>query len=314
MEGFRLAAYIFKRIALSIVTIFVIITITFVIMKLLPGTPYQNQQKMSQQQIEALNHKYGFDKPIPVQYVQYVGNVAQGDLGESFQYDGRSVMKIINDRLWVSADLGIESIIVGVFFGIILGIIAALRQGTFTDYGAVIAAVLGISVPSFLLAVILQFAFAMHWKWLPVAYWDGASNHVLPVIALAVGMLATISRFMRTEMVEVLNSDFIVFAKSKGLRRFTVIAKHSVRNALIPIVTIVGPMTAGIITGTLVIEKIFAIPGIGQQFVESIYTNDYPVIMGTTILLTLAFVLMIFITDMLYGIIDPRIRLQGGSE
>lgn len=313
MEGFRLAAYVVKRFAYMIVTIFVIISITFVIMKLLPGTPYQNEQKLGPAQIAALDHKYGFDKPIPVQYVKYVGNVARGDLGDSFQYDGRSVTKIIGDRLGVSADLGIESIILGVFLGIILGIIAALRQGTITDYGAVIFAVLGISVPSFLLAVLLQFGFAMKLEWFPVAYWEGPASHVLPVIALAVGVLATISRFMRTEMVEVLGSDYIVFAKSKGLKRYSVIVKHSVRNALIPIITIVGPMTAGIITGTLVIEQIFAIPGIGQQFVESIYTNDYPVIMGTTILYTLAFVVMIFITDMLYGIIDPRIRLQGGN-
>lgn len=309
-----MAAYVLKRIILGLLTIFVIITLTFVIMKLLPGTPYQNEQKMSPELIAQLNHKYGFDKPIPMQYIQYIGNVAKGDLGNSFQYDGRSVINIVKDRLGVSADLGIESIIIGVFFGILLGIIAALRQGTFLDYGAVVAAVLGISVPSFLLAVLLQLAFAMRLKWFPVAYWDGPANHVLPVVALAVGILASISRYMRTEMVEVLESDYIDFAKSKGLKRYTVISKHAIRNALIPIITIIGPMTAAVVTGTLVVEQIFAIPGIGQQFVQSIYTNDYPVIMGTTILYVVAMVVMIFITDMLYGIVDPRIRLQGGSS
>lgn len=297
-----------------LVSIFVVISITFVIMHLLPGSPYENQEKLSEEQIAALDKKYGFDKPIPVQYVQYIGNVAKGDLGESFQFGGRSVTKVVSERLTVSAVLGIEAIIVGVIFGIILGIIAALRQRTFLDYGAVVAAVLGISVPSFLLAVLLQFVFAMKIDWLPVAYWKGPTYHILPVIALATGILAQISRFMRTEMVEVLGSDFIVFARSKGLKSFTVIVKHSIRNALIPIITIVGPLTAGVITGSLVIERIFAIPGIGQQFVESIYTNDYPVIMGTTILYTVAFVVIIFITDILYGIVDPRIRLQGGSE
>lgn len=297
-----------------VVTIFAIITITFVIMQLLPGSPYENEAKLTPKQIETLNKKYGLDEPIPKQFVRYISNIAKGDLGNSFQFGGRPVTKIISERLSVSAQLGVEAIIVGVFFGIILGIIAALRQGTITDYGAVIIAVLGISVPSFLLAVILQFLFSMKLAWFPVAYWEGPSHHVLPVVALAVGILATISRFMRTEMVEILNSDYIVFAKSKGLRRYTVIAKHSVRNALIPIITIIGPMTAGVITGSLVIEKIFAIPGIGQQFVESIYTNDYPVIMGTTILYTVAFVILIFITDLLYGIIDPRIRLQGGNS
>ncbi|HLR01266.1 MAG TPA: ABC transporter permease [Virgibacillus sp.] len=309
-----MGVYILKRLGLMVVTIFVVITLTFVIMQFLPGSPYENEAKLSDQQIEALNKKYGFDKPIPVQYVRYVGNVVKGDLGESFQFGGRAVTKVVGERLTVSAQLGVESIIIGTILGILLGVVAALRQGTFTDYGAVILAVLGISVPSFLLAVILQFVFSIWLGWFPVAYWKGPIYHVLPVIALATGILAQISRFMRTEMVEVLGSDFIVFAKSKGLGSFSVIAKHSVRNALIPIITIIGPMTAGIITGSLVIEKIFAIPGIGQQFVESIYTNDYPVIMGTTILYTVAFVIIIFVTDLLYGIVDPRIRLQGGSS
>lgn len=297
-----------------LVTIFVVITITFVIKEFLPGSPYENQEKLSDEQIAALDKKYGFDKPIPVQYVKYISNVAKGDLGDSFQFGGRAVTKVVSERLTVSAFLGVESIVVGVILGIILGVIAALRQGTITDYGSVILAVLGISVPSFLLAVLLQYVFAMRIDWLPVAYWKGPAYHILPVIALATGILAQISRFMRTEMVEVLGSDFIVFAKSKGLTRYAVIVKHAIRNALIPIITIIGPLTVAIITGSLVVERIFAIPGIGQQFVESIYTNDYPVILGTTILYTVAFVVIIFITDLLYGVVDPRIRLQGGSE
>src|SRR5699024_395608 len=162
--------------------------------------------------------------------------------------------------------------------------------------------------------ILLQYGFAMKLGWFPVAYWKSPIYHVLPVIALATGILAQISRFMRTEMVEVLESDYITFAKSKGLTPFVVIVKHSIRNAIIPVITIIGPLTAGIITGSLVIEQIFAIPGIGEQFVQSIYTNDYPVIMGTTILYTVAFVIIIFVTDLLYGIVDPRIRLQGGSS
>src|SRR5699024_1494383 len=243
-----------------VVTIFVVITLTFVIMQFLPGSPYENEAKLSDQQIEALNKKYGFDKPIPVQYVRYVGNVVKGDLGESFQFGGRAVTKVVGERLTVSAQLGVESIIIGTILGILLGVVAALRQGTFTDYGAVILAVLGISVPSFLLAVLLQFVFSMNLEWFPVAYWEGPMHHVLPVLALAVGIMASVARFMRTEMVEILQSDYIVFAKSKGLKRYTVIVKHSIRNALIPIITIIGPMTAAIITGSLVIEKIFAIP------------------------------------------------------
>lgn len=297
-----------------ILTIFVVITITFIIMQFLPGSPYQNEDKLSDDQIAALNKKYGFDKPVAIQYVQYIGNVAKGDLGNSFQFGGRPVTKIIWDRLAVSATLGIESIIVGLFFGILLGVIAALRQGSVADYTAVIIAVLGISVPSFLLAVLLQFSLGIKLNWFPVAYWDGPAYHVLPVIALSTGITAQVSRFMRTEMVEVIKSDYIDFAKSKGLSPYTVIVKHTIRNSLIPIITIIGPLAAGIITGSLVIEQIFAIPGIGQQFVDSVYTNDYPVIMGTTILYTVAFVIIIFISDLMYGIVDPRIRLQGGNS
>jgi len=297
-----------------LVTIFVVVTLTFVIMQLLPGTPYENQEKLSDEQIASLDKKYGFDQPIAVQYVNYISNVAKGELGDSFQFNGRSVTKVISERLTVSAVLGVESIIVGTILGIMLGVIAALRQGTFTDYGSVVIAVLGISIPSFLLAILLQYGFAMKLGWFPVAYWKSPIYHVLPVIALATGILAQISRFMRTEMVEVLESDYITFAKSKGLTPFVVIVKHSIRNAIIPVITIIGPLTAGIITGSLVIEQIFAIPGIGEQFVQSIYTNDYPVIMGTTIIYTVAFVFIIFITDLLYGVVDPRIRLQGGNS
>lgn len=297
-----------------VITIFAVISLTFVIMQLLPGTPYENEEKLTDEQIKSLDKKYGFDEPVVVQYFNYVSNVSKGEFGSSFQFKGRSVIKVIGERLTVSAVLGVESIIVGTLLGIMLGIMAALRQGTFTDYGSVMIAVLGISVPSFLLAILLQYGFAMKLDWLPVAYWKGPVYHVLPVIALATGILAQVSRFMRTEMVEVLSADYITFAKSKGLTPFSVIFKHSIRNALIPVITIIGPLTAGIITGSLVIEQIFAIPGIGEQFVMSIYTNDYPVIMGTTIIYTVAFVFIIFITDLLYGVVDPRIRLQGGNS
>ncbi|WP_085521731.1 oligopeptide ABC transporter permease [Tuberibacillus sp. Marseille-P3662] len=309
-----MALYTLKRVAYMIVTIFVIIAITFFIMKLLPGTPYKNAAKLTPAQIEVLNEKYGLDEPIPVQFVQYVGNMVKGDLGISFQYDGRSVTKIISNKLPVSAQLGFEAMIVGVILGIILGIIASLRRGTILDYGAVFLAVLGISIPSFVFAQLLQYYVGLQWDLLPIAYWKGPSYHILPVIALAIGVIANISRFTRTEMVEVLNQDYITTAKAKGLRRFTVIMQHSIRNAMIPVITIVGPLAASIMTGSLVIENIFAIPGIGEQFVTSILTNDYPMIMGTTILISVAFVIVIFVTDMLYGVIDPRIRISGGNS
>jgi oligopeptide transport system permease protein len=297
-----------------VVTLFVIVALTFFTMKLLPGTPYKNQQKLSKEQIALLNHKYGLDLPLPVQFVKYIGNLLKGDLGISFQFDGRSVNEIIGDLLPVSADLGFEALVVGLIVGLILGIIAGVKRNTAWDYITTFIAVIGVSVPSFVLAQLLQYYFAVKHQWLPVAYWDGPAYHVLPVIALAFGPIASIARYMRTSLVDNLNSDYIEMARAKGLSRFTVVFKHAVRNSLIPIVTIVGPMAVGLMTGVLVIENIFAIPGIGDQFVTSVYTNDYPMIMGTTIMFSVAFVVVILIVDILYGVIDPRIRVAGGEH
>ncbi|HEU5139086.1 MAG TPA: ABC transporter permease [Bacillales bacterium] len=306
--------YTLQRIGYMIVTIFVIIAITFFTMKLLPGTPYQNEQRLSPEMIQQLNEQYGLDKPVPVQFVYYLAGLVQGDMGDSFSLGGRPVTHIIAHRLPVSAELGIEAMFFGVIAGIILGIIASLRRGTFIDYGTVILAVVGISIPSFVFAVLLQHYFAVKFSLLPVAFWETPSSRVLPIISLGIGVMAFISRFMRTEMVEVLGQDYITFAKAQGMSRITVIVKHGIRNALIPVITIIGPMTAGILTGSLVIENIFAIPGIGDLFIKSILTNDYPVILGTTVLYSAGFVVMLFITDVLYGVIDPRIRIAGGDS
>jgi len=297
-----------------VVTLFVIVALTFFTMKLLPGTPYKNQQKLSPEQIALLNHKYGLDLPLPEQFVRYLGSLLKGDLGISFQFDGRSVNEIIGKQLPISADLGLESLILGLIVGLILGIIAAVKRNTIWDFLTTFIAVIGVSVPSFVLAQLMQYYFAVKHQWFPVAYWDGPIYHVLPVIALAMGPVATIARFMRTSLVENLNSDYIEMARAKGLSRFSVIFKHGVRNSLIPIVTIVGPMAVGLMTGVLVIENIFAVPGIGDQFVTSVNTLDYPMIMGTTIMFSVAFVVVILIVDILYGLIDPRIRVAGGGH
>lgn len=306
--------YTIQRVGYMILTFFVVVSLTFLSMKLLPGTPFKNQQKMSADQIQAMKEHYGLDKPIPVQYLRYLGHAFQGDLGTSFQFNGRPVTKIIGEKFPISLDLGIEAILIGTIIGILLGIIAGLRRATILDYGTMVFSVIGISIPSFIFAVLLDYLFAVHWRIFPVAMWNGPMYHVLPVTSLAVGVVATIARFMRTEMVEVLNQDYMVTARAKGISTPAVIFKHAVRNSLIPVVTILGPMTAAIITGSLVIENIFAIPGIGSQFVDSIVSNDYPMIMGTTELYAALFILVIFIVDILYGIIDPRIRLSGGES
>ncbi|MCO7174508.1 ABC transporter permease [Sporolactobacillus kofuensis] len=303
--------YVLKRLGYMCVTFYVVITLTFLSMKLLPGTPFQNP-KLSPVQINQLKHYYGLDQPVAVQYVKYLWNLLHGDMGGSFQFGNESVSTLLMAKFPVSMDLGLEAIILGTIFGILLGIIAGLHRGKVLDWGTMVFSVLGISIPSFIFAGVLQYFLGVYVQLFPVAGWNGPSSHVLPVISLAVGVLAEVALFMRTEMVEVINQDYIVTAQAKGLSRAAIVYKHAIRNALIPVVTILGPLTAAIITGSLVIESIFGIPGIGSQYVSSITTNDYPMIMGTTELYAGLFILSIFVVDILYGIIDPRIRVSGG--
>lgn len=306
--------YILKRIFYMLLTFYVVITLTFLSMKLLPGTPFQNAQKLTPTQLNTLKHYYGLDQPVAVQYVKYIWNFIHGDLGTSFQFGNTPVTSLLFQQFPVSLDLGIEAMIIGTIIGILLGIVAGLHHGKATDWSAMILATFGFSIPSFIFAGILQYCLGVLVQIFPVAGWGGPMTHVLPVTSLAVGVLAEVTIFMRTEMVEVLNQDYIVTAQAKGLSRSAVVFKHAVRNALIPVVTILGPMTAAIITGSVVIEGIFGIPGIGKQFVSSIITNDYPMIMGTTELYSGLFILTILIVDILYGVIDPRIRISGGHS
>lgn len=306
--------YVLKRLGYMILTFYVVVTLTFIAMKLLPGTPFKNQNRLSPEQLAQMKHYYGLDQSLAVQYLQYLWHFIHGDLGGSFQFGMRPVTELLMQKFPVSLDLGIESIIVGTIIGLLLGIVAGLRRGTFLDYGTMTLSVLGISIPSFIFAAILQYYLAVKVQLFPVAAWGGFSSHVLPVVSLAVGVVAQVARFMRTEMVEVMNQDYIVTAEAKGLSTSAVVFRHAVRNALIPVITILGPLTAAIVTGSLVIENIFTIPGIGSQYVEAIVTNDYPMIMGTTELYAALFIITIFIIDILYGVIDPRIRVAGGDS
>ncbi|MCM3651198.1 oligopeptide ABC transporter permease [Metabacillus litoralis] len=306
--------YLAGRILYMIITLFLIATFTFFLMKIIPGTPFSNAAKLSQTQLSIMTERYGLDQPVPVQYMNYMVNILKGDLGVSFQFNNVGVTKILMDSIGPSAVLGFQAILFGTLFGIILGVIAALRQNTWVDYGATFIAVLGKSIPSFVFAGLLQYYFAVKLGWFPVAFWRGPEYSILPTIALAMFPIATAARFVRTEMVEVLESDYITLAKAKGASWFEIAFKHALRNALIPVITVLGPLVVSLMTGSLVIEKIFGIPGLGEQFVKSIQVNDYPVIMGTTILFAVLFVAVILIVDLLYGIIDPRIRLAGGKK
>ncbi|MDT9023592.1 MULTISPECIES: oligopeptide ABC transporter permease [Rossellomorea] len=306
--------YTIQRIVYMIITLLIIATATFFLMKLLPGSPLQNTERLTPEQQQIILDKYGLNDPLPEQYVNYMVGLAKGDLGLSFQYDNRPVTQIVGDRIGPSALLGFQAMVLGTFLGLLVGIIAAIKHNTWLDYGSTFVAVLGISIPSFVFAALLQYYVGVKLEWLPVALWGEYKHTILPTLALTVGVVATIARFMRTEMLEILNSDYILLAKAKGISKTGTIVKHAVRNAMIPIVTILGPMTVAVMTGSLVVERIFAVPGLGEQFVLSINTNDYTVIMGITLFFSALFIGVIFLVDILYGIIDPRIRLAGGKK
>ncbi len=258
--------YVGKRLIYMVITLFIIISVTFFISKMLPGTPFADD-KLTPEIRETLFRKYGLDQPLIVQYAKYMLNVVQGDLGNSFYFEGRPVTTMILERLPVSAFLGVQAVVFGLVVGLVLGIVSALRHNSLWDSLAVLIAVLGVSVPSFVLAPLLQAVLGVRLGLFPIAFFESWWHSVLPSLALSVFVVSTVARFVRSEMLEVLGQDYVTLAKSKGLSGLAVIVQHVLRNAMIPLVTVLAPLTVYFITGSLVIEKIFAIPGIGEQFV-----------------------------------------------
>lgn len=305
--------YILKRIIYLFITLFIIASITFFLMKFLPGTPFSNEEKLSEAQRAIMNKQYGLDKPLIVQYLAYLGNLIQGNLGTSFQFNNQTVTSLIAQQIGPSLQIGTQAMILGSLLGVLLGAVAAIRKNSWVDTVATFFSILGLSIPSFVFAVLLQYFFGYKLQLFPVALWSGFASSILPTVALATFPLANIARFMRTEMVDVLSSDYIELARAKGNSNWQTVAKHALRNSLIPVITIVGPMAVNIMTGSMVVENIFSIPGIGNQFVQSILTNDFPTIMGLTIFYSFLLVVIILVVDILYGIIDPRIRLGNGG-
>ncbi|EAF4080791.1 ABC transporter permease, partial [Listeria monocytogenes] len=303
-----------KRVLYMLITLFIIASVTFVLMKFLPGTPYRNQEKLSDEQIHMMNEKYGLNDSIPVQYFNYMTGLVKGDLGVSFQLDNRPVSEILGALIGPSVQLALEAMVFGIIFGILLGVVAAMYQNKWPDYTSTFIAILGKSVPSFVFATVLQYWLGAKLQIFPVAGWGTFADTILPAFALAMFPLATAARFMRTELIDVFASDYVLLAKAKGNSRTEVAVKHAIRNALIPLITVLGPLSVALMTGSLVIENIYSIPGIGSQFVSSIQMNDYPVIMGTTLLFAAMLVFVILVVDILYGLIDPRIRVSGGRK
>ena len=304
--------YILRRLALMILSLWVIVTATFILMNAVPGGPFTSV-KLTPLVQKQLERKYGLDKPKWQQYVTLLKNLCRFDLGLSIRERGRSVNDIIRNTFPTSALLGIEALVFAVSLGLTLGIIAALHRGKALDYTAIIIAIIGVSVPNFVVASVLQYVVGYKLKLLPIARWESFKHTILPAFSLGLGTLATMTRMMRSSMLEVLSQDYIRTAKAKGLTSAQIVWRHGVRNAILPIVTILGPLIASITTGTFVIERMFGIPGLGKYFVESIYNRDYPMIMGTTVFYSALLLFMTFLVDIAYGLVDPRIRLARGK-
>lgn len=304
-----MTGYIFKRFFSNILALLAIITITFFLMKAIPGDPFTQEKALPKEILDSLYEHYKLNDPWYIQYLNYLKSIAKWDLGPSFKYKSRTVNDIIKNGFPISAALGLEAMVIAVGAGIFLGTIAALKQHRWQDYTAMIIAVIGISIPSFILAAFLQYLFAIKFDLLPVARWGTFQQSILPAISLAALPTAFIARLTRSNMLEVLSMDYIKTARAKGLSDTIVIFKHGLRNALLPVVTYLGILTANILTGSFIIEKIFGIPGLGQWFINSVTNRDYTVIMGLTVFYSIILLTAIFFVDIIYGWIDPRIKI-----
>ncbi|WP_028782743.1 ABC transporter permease [Thalassobacillus devorans] len=302
--------YIMKRFLIMIATVLIIATLTFFLMHAIPGSPL-NQERGTNAAVQAnLEAHYHLDEPLFVQYLIYLKSIATLDFGPSIKHPTETVNDLLGRGFPISFELGIVTVLVALISGIILGVLAALKHNGIIDYLAMTLAVLGISIPNFVLATLLIQKLAVDWEIFPAATWSSPTHMVLPTLALATGPMAIIARLTRSSMLEVLTQDYIKTAKAKGLKPYKIIFKHALKNALMPVVTILGTLLAGILTGTFVIEKIFAIPGMGRYFIEGINQRDYPLIMGTTVFYSFFLVFMLFLVDIAYGLLDPRIKMH----
>ena len=316
--------YILKRIGYMIITLFLVLTVNFLLLQLIPGSPFDGEKVTEAQKI-ILEQKYGLDDPIPVQYVRYMKGVVQGDFGISFKLQNQEVSDLVLTRIPYTIKPGALALLIGVVVGILFGAIAAMKRNSWADHTITIISVLGVSIPSFVLAAFLQYFICSKLGWLPLLYqpmdtvrgvsaMDEFKSLILPSISLAVPVIASLMRYMRSELIEVLNTDYILLARAKGLTRSQVIFHHASRNALIPVITVVGPMVVSIMTGSLVIEQFFGVPGLSKLMLNSVTMNDQFLTLGIAFFYAVLYVVVILVIDLLYGVIDPRIRLTGGAK
>lgn len=306
--------YFLKKLTICFLSLFVVMSATFFLMKAIPGDPFSSEQNMPQEVLKSLHLHYGLDKSLTYQYLKYLKGFFTFDLGPSLVYEGRDVFQIIKDGLPITMLLGFESLIISVTLGLILGTIAAIKKDKWQSNFVTIFAILGISVPNFLFASLLQYFFSMKLHFFPIARFESFMHSILPAIALSSLPTAYIARLMKSSMIDVLAKDYIKTAKAKGLSSFQVIFKHAFKNAILPVVSYLGPLTAHVLTGSFVIEKIFSIPGIGMWLVSSISARDYPVIIGLSVFYSFILIIIMFILDILYKLIDPRIEIENATR
>ena len=302
--------YIVKRVAMGILSVFIVATLTFFLMNLVPGGPFVAEKSISKAAQEALAAKYGLDKPITERYVTYLTDFVKGDMGVSLRQRGRTVNDIIFSKFPVSARLAGIAVLVSLLVGIPLGCISAYNRGKFADNFIIVLVTCGIAIPSFIISVLLLYTFGSKLNILPTIGLNSVASYIMPVTALSVYPTAYITRLMRSSLLDVMGQDYIRTARAKGLSNFKILFKHALRNAVLPVITYVGPMLANMMTGSFVVEKIFTVPGLGREFVSSIINRDYTMVMGTTIVLATLIIAANVIVDILYKVIDPRIKLK----
>lgn len=303
--------FIRKRIFYSIITLFLIITATFFLIAGAPGDPIAAKVgQMPEQAQNVIRAKYGLDKPVIERYLVYMKNlITTGDFGDSIIYTGKSANDVIKDNTLISARIGLMAIALQITIGVCLGLISALNKDKFGDHFIRVCVVLAICVPSFVFAALLQYFIAFKWKFVPVFGWGELKHYFLPVAAYAIGGIASYTKYMRSSTLSVISEDYIVTARAKGCKKNRIIRKHILRNSMIPIVTMIGPAVAGIFAGSFILEKMFAIPGLGAYYVKSVSDNDYTMILGLTVFFAMIYVACLIVVDILYGIVDPRIRI-----
>ncbi|MBA2315021.1 MAG: ABC transporter permease [Chloroflexi bacterium] len=303
-----MTGYLIRRVLWIVPVLFAVSLITFLLMHAVPGGPWDREKPLPATVVRRLNAEYGLDDPLPVQYLRWAGALVTGDLGPSYRYRDRSVNDIVADGIGTTAQLGAMAFLLAVATGIPLGMIAALRHNRLPDYAATLVSIVGIATPSFVLAILLVLVFSVTLRWLPTHGWEGPATWVLPTVALAGYPIAQIARYTRASMLEVTRRDYIRTAYSKGLRERAVVVAHMTRNALIPVVTVLGPLLAYLVTGSFIVELIFSVPGIGRFYVTGIGERDYGLIMAMTMLYAVVIAVLNLVVDVLYAYIDPRIR------